>query len=177
MYCLDDGTPLPADASSSPALAATLIIPPPHATTPARPETSYPNPAVHQPQPYGYPAAPPGWMASAGPVASTKIAAPHGRGLEVTSLIFAIASFVMLGFCIISGATAVNPSVIGGIFILSALLALVGAVLGIVAIVKVAKVSNPQHTKVLGVVGLVINSIYLIIVIIFLVVGAIASSN
>ncbi|MDT4969402.1 MAG: hypothetical protein QOJ64_4139 [Acidobacteriota bacterium] len=177
MYCLDDGTALLTDASSSPALAATLIIPEPLATTPSRPETSFPNPAVHQQQPYGYPAAPPSWMAAPGPAASTKIASPHGRGMEVTSLICAIASFVMLGFCIISGATGVSPSVIGGIFILSALLALVGAVMGIVAIVKVAKESNPQHTKVLGVVGLVINSIYLIIVIIFLVVGAIASSS
>lgn len=177
MYCLDDGTGLLADASSSPALAATLIIPEPHATTPARPETSYQNSGPHQPQPYGYSAAPPSWMAASGPIASTTIASPHGRGMEVTSLICAIASFLILGFCIISGATGVSPSVIGGVFILSALLALVGAVLGIVAIVKVAKMSNPQHTKVWGVVGLVINSIYLIIVIVFLVVGAIASSN
>ncbi|MBA2734024.1 MAG: hypothetical protein H0U54_14230, partial [Acidobacteria bacterium] len=98
----------------------------------------------------------------------------QGRGAAVTSLICAIAAFVLLGFCIIAGATKVDESLIGGIFILSALLALVGAVLGIVAAAKSNRDTSPHNAKTLAVVALVLNGLYLTLTIVFLILGAVA---
>ena len=54
---------------------------------------------------------------------------------------------------------------------------LVGAVLGIVAVVKAGRDMSQQNSKAMAVVGLVLNCVYLVIVVIILTLGAIASSR
>jgi hypothetical protein len=100
-----------------------------------------------------------------------------GKGAAVTSLVCAIAAFLLLGFCIIGGATEVDESLLGGIFIFSVFLALVGAVLGIVAVSRSSKDTSAHNARTLAVVALVLNGMYLIISIVFLILGAAASSG
>lgn len=178
VFCLQDGSSLVIDTSTSSPLAATLIIPESRTTIPAGPDISYPSVGpAQQPQPQQYPAQPPAWAPQINPRHLSPVATPQGRGLAVSSLVCAIAAFVMLGFCIIGGATGVDESLIGGIFIFTALLGLAGALLGIMSLVRAGRDPNPENSKVLAAVGLVLNGIYLLIVVIFLVVGAVASSS
>lgn len=175
-YCLEDGSQLFSDSSSTsaaPDMAATLIIPDPRATIPAKQETFRPTPTP----PHGYPAPHPAWSAAA-PMQKPVVArAQQGRGLAITSLVCAIAAYLLLGFCIIAGASGVEATLIGGIFIVSAFLALVGAVLGIVALAKSSKDTSAQNAKTISVVALVLNALYLLISIVFLILGAVASSR
>ena len=83
----------------------------------------------------------------------------------------------MLVLCFVLGANRADNSLIGGIFVFSALVGLIGAVIGIVAVVKTGKDTSPQNSKTMAVVALVLNCVYLLIVVIFLVLGAIASSR
>lgn len=171
-YCLEDGTLLMSDSSNAPDMAATLIIPEPRMTAPVKQETFRPTPTP----PHGYPAPHPAWTPAA-PLQKPVVAPAQGRGLAVTSLVCGIAAFLLLGFCIIAGASDVEESLIGGIFIFSALLALVGAVLGIVAVAKTSKDTSAQNAKTIAVVGLVLNGLYLLISVVFLILGAVASSR
>lgn len=172
-FCLEDGSALVSENADASDLAATLIMPNARATSPARPETFRPQP------PQAYAAPPPtAWP----PVAATPQMLPpssarQGRGAAITSLICAIAAFLSLGFCILGGATGMDESLIGGIFVFSALLALLGAVLAIVATVRTGKTTNAQNSRAMAIVSLVLNCIYLLITVIFLVLGAIASSK
>lgn len=171
-YCLEDGSQLFGDSSGASDMAATLIIPEPRVTIPVKQETYRPIPTP----PQGYPAPPPAWS----PVAPLQrpVAAPaQGKGFAVTSLVCGIAAFLLLGFCIIAGAADVEATTIGGIFIFSAFLALVGAVMGIVAVAKSSKDMSAQSAKTIAVVALVLNGMYLLISVVFLILGAIASSN
>lgn len=171
-YCLEDGSQLSSDSSGASDLAATIIIPEPRITAPVKPETYRPTPTP----PQNYPAPHSAWS----PVAPLQkpVAAPaQGRGVAVTSLVCGIAAFLLLGFCIIAGAADVEESLIGGIFIFSALLALVGAVLGIVAVAKTSKDVSAQNAKTIAVVALVLNGMYLLISIVFLILGAVANSS
>lgn len=177
-YCLEDGSLLLSESANLSDLPATLIIPDPRTTNPVRPETFRPNPtpAPQQPQAYNVPphAWPPMQAQQTLPVTTT---ARQGRGLAITSLVCAIAAFLLLGFCIISGAAGVDESLIGGIFIFSAVVGLLGAVLGLVAVVKTGKDTSPQNSKAMAVVALILNGIYLLLVVVFLVLGAIAGSS
>lgn len=171
-YCLEDGSQLLSDSSGESDMAATLIIPEPRITAPVKQETYRPTPTP----PQGYPAPRPAWT----PVASmqTPVAAPaQGKGIAVTSLVCGIAAYLLLGFCIIAGASDVDESLIGGIFIFSAFIALVGAVLGIVAVAKSSKDTSAQNAKTISVVALALNGLYLLISIVFLILGAAASSR
>jgi hypothetical protein len=177
-FCLEDGSTLLSEGAKLSDLPATLIIPDPRTTNPARPETFRPSPTPTQQPPQAYNVPPPAWPPM--PVQQTlpvALAARQGRGLAITSLVCAIAAFLLLGFCIISGATGVDESLIGGIFIFSAIVGLLGAVLGLVAVVKTGRNTSPQNSKAMAVVALILNGIYLLIVVIFLVLGAIASSR
>ncbi|MDT4954901.1 MAG: hypothetical protein QOJ02_3039 [Acidobacteriota bacterium] len=177
-FCLEDGSALLSERADASDLPATVIMPDPRMTNHARPETFRPNPTptqAHPPQQYTAP--PPHWPPHLIPQAHPTSTARQGRGAAITSLICAISAFLLLAFCIISGARGADASLIGGIFIFSALIGLLGAVLGIVAAVKTGKDTNPQNSKVMAVVALVLNGIYLVIVVIFLVLGAIASSR
>lgn len=171
-YCLEDGSLLSSDSFGSNDLPATLIIPDPRITAPVKPETSRPSP----PPPQAYAAPHPAWPPAAQP---QRIIAPAqlGKGAAVTSLICAIAAFLLLGFCIIAGAAKVEAALIGGIFIFSALLALLGAVMGIIAISKSSKDMSVPNAKTMATVALVLNGIYLLIAIVFLILGAAASSR
>jgi hypothetical protein len=171
-YCLEDGSALYIDSSGSSALAATLIIPDPRVTAPAKQETFRPNPP-----PQSYPAPHPQWSPVAQPQTHSAVPPRQGRGAAVTSLVSAIAAFLLLGFCIIAGAAKVDESLIGGVFIFSAFIALVGAVLGIVAVSKGSKDTSAQNSKTTAVVALVLNGFYLLISIVFLILGAVASTN
>jgi hypothetical protein len=178
-FCLEDGSTLLSESAKPFDLPATLIIPDPRTTNPVHPETVWPNPTHAQAQPpQAYNVPPPAWPPMQIPQTLPVIlGARQGRGLAITSLVCAIAAFLLLGFCIISGATGVDESLIGGIFIFSAVVGLLGAVLGLVAVVKTGKDTSPQNSKAMAVVALILNGIYLLIVVIFLVLGAIASSR
>jgi hypothetical protein len=172
-YCLEDGSALFSESSGSSDMAATLIIPDPRITAPVKQETYRPS---QSPPLQSYPAPHHAWS----PVAPLQkpVAAPaQGRGAAVTSLVCGIAAFLLLGFCIIAGASNVDNELIGGIFILSALLALVGAIVGIIAVSKTSKDMSAQNAKSMAVVALVLNGIYLLISIVFLILGAVASSR
>jgi len=82
-----------------------------------------------------------------------------------------------LGFCVVSGATGVDDRLIGGIFILSALTALTGAILGIVATSRSSKDQSPQNARAMSLVALALNGMYLLITVVFLILGAIATSD
>jgi hypothetical protein len=177
-FCLEDGSTLFGESAAASDLPATLIIPDPRATNPVRPETFRPNQMPTQPQPHQAYAAPPSaWPPMQVPQTLPVNTARRGRGLAITSLVCAIAAFLLLGFCIISGATGVDESLIGGIFIFSAVVGLLGAVLGLLAVIKTGKDTSPQNSKAMAVVALILNGIYLLIVVIFLILGAIASSR
>jgi hypothetical protein len=172
-YCLEDGSALVADRSGSSDLAATLIIPEPRMTAPAKPDTNRRGPTPPQP----YTAPPPAWPhVGVAPMPPATLAR-QGKGIAIASLICAIAAFVLLGFCIIAGQTGVEASLIGGIFLFSVLLALVGAVMGIVATSKSSKDVSAQNSKVMAIVALVLNGFYLLITVVFLILGAIYSSQ
>ncbi len=89
----------------------------------------------------------------------------------------AITAFVLLGFCIIAGATGVEESLIGGAFILSVLLALAGAVMGIIATSRSSKDTSTSNAKAVSIVALVLNGLYMLITVVFLIVGAVASKS
>lgn len=176
-FCLEDGSALTADSSATSDMAATVIMPDPRVTAPPPtwPETVH-QPLPPRPQPYAQPQ--PTWPPPAlAPQTYPSSAARQGRGMAVTSLVLAISAFALLGFCIIAGATGVDSEVIGGIFIISALGALVGAILGIVAASKASRDTSPQNSKAMAVVALVLNSFYLLLTVIFLILGAVASSS
>ncbi|MDQ3818894.1 MAG: hypothetical protein M3362_14640 [Acidobacteriota bacterium] len=176
-FCLDDGSALVSEGSDASDQPATLIMADPRLTNPVRPETA-PAPPVHQSAPpQGYTAPPPGWSPIRPPQMYGMVSARQGRGLAVTSLVLAIAGFLLLVICIAAGSAGANPSLLGGIFLLSALLALIGAVLGIVAVVKAGRDTSPQNSKGMGVVGLVLNCVYLVVVIVILTLGVIANSR
>jgi hypothetical protein len=172
-YCLEDGAALVTDRFGSSDLPATLIIPEPRPTAQQKQETFRPSPA--SPQPYTAP--PPAWspvgVAQISPVAPAR----QGRGVALASLICAIAAFVLLGFCIVAGANGVESTLIGGIFLFSALSALVGAVLGIVATSKCSNDVSAQNAKTMSIVALALNCFYLLITALFLILGAINSSQ
>jgi hypothetical protein len=179
-FCLEDGSALGAGDSASGDMAATVIMPDPRVTAPppAWPETVR-QPQPQPPQPYTQqqqPAWPPAWQ-PAPQTYPTAPAARQGRGAAVTSLVLAISAFALLAFCIISGATGVNTQVIGGIFIFSALLALAGAIVGIVAASRTSRDPGPQNSKAMAIVALVLNCFYLLLTVIFLILGAAASSR
>ncbi len=171
-YCLEDGSQLFGDSSGASDMAATLIIPDPRVTAPVKPETSRTTPTP----PQSYPAPSPAWTPAA-PLQRPVVAPAQGRGIAVTSLVCGIAAFILLGFCIIAGAADVEASLIGGIFIFSAFIALVGAVLGIIAVSKSSKDTSAQNAKTIAIVALVLNGMYLLISIVFLILGAVASSS
>lgn len=176
-FCLEDGSTLLGESADISDLPATLIIPDPRATNFARPETFRPNPTPTQQPPQAYNAPQHAWPPVQVPQTLPVITKRQGRGLAITSLVCAIAAFLLLGFCIVSGATGVDESLIGGIFIFSAIIGLLGAVLGLVAVVKTGKDTSPQNSKAMAVVALILNGVYLLIVVIFLVLGAVASSH
>ncbi|HKQ53346.1 MAG TPA: hypothetical protein VJT74_13310 [Pyrinomonadaceae bacterium] len=167
-FCLEDGARLVSVSSAADDQPATIIMPDPRVTapTPPRPET-FPQP---QPQPYTQP--PPMWAPAPAPQPYATTPAGRGRGLAVTSLVMAISAFAIFGFCIIAGAAGVNNNLIGGVFILSVLLTLVGAILGIVATSKSSRDPSPHNSKAMAVVALALNGFYLVLVIIFLILGA-----
>lgn len=179
-FCLEDGSTLLSESSDATDLPATVIMPDPRITSPARAETARPpqqTPAQFAPH-QAYNAPPPVWSpGAAAPQTHPHAVAGQGRGAAITSLICAIASFLMLAFCVIGGASRVDESLLGGIFIFSALLSLLGAVLGIVAVVKTGRDSSPQNSRVMAIVALVLNGIYLLIVVVILVLSMIATSR
>jgi len=172
-YCLEDGSTLFSATADSNDLAATLIIPEPRMTAPVNQETHRPTPTPPQPFSAPTPAWHPQTPAQALPVAPLR----QGRGIAVTALVFALTAFVLLGFCIIGGATGVEESLIGGIFIFSVLLALAGAVMGIIATSRSSKDANAQNAKAMSIVALVLNGLYLLITVVFLILGAVASKS
>jgi hypothetical protein len=176
-YCLEDGAALSGETSAANDLAATLIIPEPRLTAPVNQDTyratSPPPPPSVQPFNPQMPA----WQPQAGVHALQSAPARQGRGAAVTSLALAITAFVLLGFCIIGGASGVNESLIGGIFLFSILLALVGAVLGIVATSRSSKVTSLPNAKIISIVALVLNGVYLLFSVVFLILGAVASQS
>ncbi|HWT00465.1 MAG TPA: hypothetical protein VN256_09475 [Pyrinomonadaceae bacterium] len=175
-FCLEDGSALGAGDSGGGDMAATVIMPDPRVTAPppAWPETvRQPAPPSHQP--YAQPQ--PAWPPASAPQ-SYQAAAPRlGRGAAVASLVLAISAFALFAFCIISGATGVETDVIGGIFIFSVLLALAGAIVGIVAASKTSRDTSPQNSKAMAIVALVLNGFYLLLTVLFLILGAAASSR
>ena len=177
-FCLEDGSALGAGDSAGGDMGATLIMPDPRATAPppAWPETArQPQPQPPQPRPYQQPQ--PAWQPPPAPQTYQPVPAKQGRGAAVTSLVLAISAFALLAFCILSGAAGVNSEVIGGIFIFSVLLALVGAIVGIVAVSKTGRDPSPQNSKAMAIVALVFNCFYLLLTVIFLILGAAASSS
>lgn len=173
-YCLEDGSALVTDRSgSSSDLAATLIIPEPRMTAQRAPDTFRPSPTPPQP----FTAPPPAWPPVGMSQVPTAVPAQQGRGIAIASLCCAIAAFALLGFCIVAGANGVESTLIGGIFLLSVFFALVGAVLGIVATSKSSKDVSAQNAKAMSIVALVLNGFYLLITVIFLILGAINSSS
>lgn len=172
-YCLEDGSTLFSAATGSNDMAATLIIPEPRMTAPVNQETHRSTPMPSQPFSAPTPAWQPPQRAQAIPVAPLQ----QGKGVAVTSLVFAIIAFVLLGFCIIGGATGVEESLIGGIFLFSVLLALAGAVMGIIATSRSSKETSVPNAKAMSIVGLVLNGLYLLITVVFLILGAVASKS
>ena len=169
-YCLEDGSLLYSDGSGASDMAATLIIPEPRMTAPAPPETYRSPPS--QPRPFTAP--PPAWPPAAGAMTPQTVPAQRGRGAAVTSLVLAIGAFVLLGFCVVAGANNVDARFIGGIFLFSVLLALAGAVTGIVATSQSTKDTSAQSAKAMAIVSLALNGLYLLISIVFLILGAAA---
>ena len=177
-FCLEDGTSLVSESATASDLPATLIMADPRLTLPQRPETAKPIPPAQATLPQAYTAQPPAWApAPPAPQAYQPGSVRRGRGVAITSLICAIAAFVLLGFCILAGATGVNEDLIGGLFIFSAIVGLLGAVLGIVAVIKTGRDTSPQNSKPMAVVGLVLNGLYLLVVLVFLILGAVATSR
>jgi hypothetical protein len=88
----------------------------------------------------------------------------------------AIAAFLLLVFCIFGGAAGVDERLLGGVFIFSAFLAFVGAVVGIVAVVRTGKDAGAQNARIMALIALILNGLYLIITIVFLIIGATMSS-
>jgi hypothetical protein len=175
-FCLDDGSPLFTEgAGASSDMAATIIMPDPRVTVPEKQETFSPPPRAPYPPTTPPPQAWPPVAAQLNRAAASPIR--QGRGAAVTSLVLAVVSFFLLGFCIIGGATKVDDTLIGGIFLFSVLLALGGAILGIVAVSKSSKDTSPQNGKALSLIALVLNCLYLLITVIFLIVGAVAGSG
>jgi hypothetical protein len=172
-YCLEDGSTLLSDTAASSDLAATLIIPDPRETVRGAQETYRPQP----PSPRPLAATPPAWSPVSPPQAPSMTPARKGRGAAITSLIFAIVAFALLGFCIIAGAANVNNELIGGVFIFSVLLALAGAVFGIVATSRSSKDTSAQNSKAMSIVALVLNGLYLLITIVFLILAATVQSH
>lgn len=175
-YCLEDGSTLLSATAGSNDMAATLIIPEPRQTAPVNQETyrstQTPSQPFNAPTPAAWPRPPQG--AQMPPAA---LPLPQGRGLAVTSLVFAITAFVLLGFCVIGGSTGVEESLIGGIFLFSVLLALVGAVMGILATSRNSKDQSAQNAKAVSIVALVLNGLYLLITVVFLILGAVNSKS
>lgn len=176
-FCLEDGSTLVSEGSGASDLPATLIMADPRLTNPVRPETAPVSPIHQSAQPQAYTAPRPAWSPMQPPQMYPMVSARQGRGLAVTSLICAIAGFLMLVICIAAGSAGTNPNLLGGIFLLSALVGLVGAVLGIVAVVKAGRDASPQNSKAMAVVSLILNCVYLVIVVIILTLGAIANSR
>ena len=176
-FCLEDGTSLVSESSTESDLPATLIMADPRLTLPQRPETARQNPPAQSAMPPAYTAPPPAWPPASAPPAYPATSTRQGRGAALTSLICAIAAFLLLGFCVLGGATGLNEEVIGGIFIFSALIGLVGAVLGIVGVVKTSRDQSPQNSRPMSIVGLALNGLYLLVVIVILILGAVASSR
>ena len=176
-FCLEDGSTLVSGGSDASDLPATLIMADPRLTNPVRPETAPMSPVHQSAPPQAYTAPPPAWSPMQPPQMYPMVSARPGRGLAITSLICAIAGFLLLVICIAAGSAGADPSLLGGIFLLSALVGLVGAVLGIVAVVKAGRDMSQQNSKAMAVVGLVLNCVYLVIVVIILTLGAIASSR
>jgi hypothetical protein len=175
MYCLEDGSQLYLERHDPADLPVTLIMPDPRQTAPQRQEAYVqPRPA---PPPQLYTAPPPQWTPAIAPLGVQAVRSGPGKGLAITSLISGIVAFLLLGFCIIAGASGVNDTIIGGLFIFSAFLALVGAVLGIVAVAKTGGNTGSQNTRVMAIVALVLNGLYLLIAVLFLILGAIASAQ
>lgn len=180
VFCLEDGSSLLSESAEESDLPATLIIPDPRLTNLARPETFRPNPTPTRAQPpQAYTAPPPQsvWPPPQIPQAHPTSNARQGRAAAITSLVSAISAFLLLAFCIIGGASGVDESLIGGIFIFSAVLALFGAVVGIIAAIRTGRDLSPQNSKAMAVVALVLNGIYLLITVVFLILGAIATSR
>lgn len=177
MFCLEDGSTLVSEGSDASDLPATLIMADPRLTNPVRPETAPVSPVHQSAPPQAYTAPAPAWPPMQPPQMYPMATARPGRGLAITSLICAIAGFLLLVICIAAGSAGANPNLLGGIFLLSALLALVGAIVGIVAVIKTGRDTSPQNSKTMAVVGLVLNGVYLLIVVIILALGAIANSH
>lgn len=176
-FCLEDGTALLSASSGSTDPGATLVMADPRATSPARPETYRPQPPPTRPAqpPYNMPQ--PAWSPVMQPQRYPATTARQGRGLALTSLICAIAAFFMLMLCLVLGANKADSQLIGGIFVFSILSSLLGAVLGIVAVVQTGRDTSPQNSKTMAIVALVINCLYLLIVVILLALGAMASAH
>src|SRR5215210_5610378 len=86
-FCLEDGSPLVKDQSASSDLPATLIIPAPRITVPAKQdETFRPTPSP----PQGYPAPHPAWTPVATLQNSSFAPAQQGKGVAVASLVCGI---------------------------------------------------------------------------------------
>jgi hypothetical protein len=172
-YCLEDGSTLYSDGSGASDIAATVIIPEPRMTAPVMPDTYRPTPTPPRP----FTAPPPAWQPHAGSLTPQTAQARPGRGAAVTSLVLAICAFVLLGFCIVAGASNVDARLIGGVFLFSVLLALAGAVVGIVAASQSSKDGSAQNSKAMAIVSLILNGLYLLISIVFLILGAAAGSH
>jgi hypothetical protein len=173
-YCLEDGSTLFNDSSGSADMAATLIIPEPRMTAPVTPDTYRPTQTPPRPFTAPQPAWPPPAVAA---LPSHAGQVRPGRGAAVASLVLAISSFALLGFCFVAGAADVESKLIGGAFIFSILLALAGAVLGIVAAYRSSKDESAQNSKVMAIVSLALNGLYLFISVIILILGAVSSSS
>jgi hypothetical protein len=174
LYCLEDGTALLSEGPGSSDMAATVIMPDPRMTVPERLETQRPAQITPHPlhgQPHAWP--PPAQT----PAPPGAFPARSGKGVALTSLLLAIAAFVLLGFCIIAGASGVEEQLIGGVFLFSVLLALAGAVLGIIATSKSSKDTSAQNARSMSLVALILNGLYLLITVVFLILGAVASSR
>jgi hypothetical protein len=171
-FCLEDGSALGADSAGGD-MAATVIMPDPRVTAPppAWPETVR-QPQQQPPPPLPYMQPQPAWQPPAAPHTYQPAPARQGRGAAVTSLVLAISSFALLGFCVLSGAAGVNSDVIGGIFLFSVPLALAGAILGIVAMSKTSRDPSPQNSKAMAVIALVLNAIYLLVTVVILVLAS-----
>ena len=172
-FCLEDGSALISEQPGSSEMAATVIIPEPRMTAPGKPDAFGPGPTPYQP----FPVPSPGWLPGGGLQMPPAVPVRQGRSVAIASLICAIAAFVLLGFCIVAGANGVEASLIGGIFLFSVLIALAGAVMGIVAASKSSKDTGVQNSKALSITALVLNGLYLLITIIFLILGAVYSSG
>lgn len=164
-FCLEDGSTLLAESHNSSDLPATLIIPDPRVTAPARQDARSPVPSPAY-------TAPPTWPPAVGQQAyAAAPSTPVGKGIALSSLLCAIAAFLLLVFCIFGGAAGVADSLLGGVFILSAFLALVGAIVGIVAVVK-TKDTGAQNARAMSIVALILNGLYLLIAVAFLILAA-----